>query len=1366
MAFDKLYYFEKTPTLVTQDGLKSKRYYFGEIQNNFNMSFVGDGTKDSAKVIVFNFDSKELDPLTICWLESTNTWWVVKGDKVTRYANELGGYYQHDISIYGALEILNARDLTNCGFNANRYTLAQFLGRLTRRMDFELPITWVFGTYADLNQTVTYLKTFQNYTPMSAIRELYDGMNLYPKMTFTTDTLGEDVYLKGATITAYSKSGSINEPISIDTFNNEEEQCSSDIESFGTRVISNVQNCVSADPIRYPAIGGTRLTSSEPTVSASNGFIRLPSNIYQVNKIIIGRLLAVEIGNYGVGTTTKAVVVNPLNYNKTNFLSFLKSTFTDISQSDWESFETVYDAFYAEYSLMGMYELENGGLYNRVDSTWTQPYLQIVAEATGEHGTQFEITLNDKTHGTTAIYNQKWSMYWEQGKDIIESFGWLGDTATNFPNSPSPTSNSQIYNFGSNNFIHATYTPTNANPDIGLGIISKYFTISNTRIAVEYVPMSDLKVKVDNNKEQNDSNLYNQNGKLVDSVAISKLINAHAKEISSNEITRYKTYRNFSDIPQVSQVVDNDGERYVINNVSIDFSENDDRYFMVCQFTMTKQTACKSTMISANTNIRDYDCPQQNNVPRIQIYRDYIEFGYNAEHAETPYLALSQTLRFDATSKGLVDNHTCVFSATDSANNTYYYQIGTTKYNLNKQFIEVADFKDNNIIGYEAGKSYVVVQASTLLDRKTSNVNTPISYVDSLGELKSLDLYFADADQLEIAYEKNNATEIIGKFVTVPTEIWNYITYDSSRYDINISEPNYEKDGLEVPVFEYACQVGDNNGIVFGADFLKGENAVQIDYKYKIVDGVYVTQENASTFFNGSNGTISYSNGEISIGLTGNSIDYKDKSIVVYCDIYEQVGGTHTYNGTFNNASGVSVNDGTQSAQLPAQGLIGSLFLHGQAEAYQLDNPYNYTLTNVSASGSDTIYFYVQASPSDPEVYTGNMDITLSYQVKQTEIVRNTQTVIIDSQNMGGSVTPLTSTIDIGETNANYTDTTTRIITTTNTKNYNVSGIASSFLNGYWRTAVLTKNVPELNNQNASVTIDSPHIITEIVGTTVSYRLLSEERGFVEGTITCTYQTTQTVTFYKRVKASLVSDYVSSPTISQNNIYETYGVSLSNSISVSQVGTLDQITVTVWSDTPSITYSASYQGLTGWSYSFDVVAEHQNVVSGTLHLVGGDSRNTVEQYFSNYQVRFRGTFYDSDISNARVVGSFAYDYTTTTETITSHTKDVVVSGIGPHFEQVINSLTDGVLYGTPTATFKNALVSPFASIDSWDQDTGAFTYTCGDSDNPNAKVGFRFNYVEYYVGARLKQEFLFAVNNCKVSGTNSLTLKVNNWKLK
>jgi len=947
---DHVYYFDKTKTIIGANEY-FVRHLYGEIENNYNIGLTLDGTKDSCKIIVYNQTREELKPNTIIYLESTDTYWIVKTDKSKRYASEDNALWEHTIQLYGLFELFNARDLIVCGFNKDRYTIQQVLDRIIEMSDIEFSVGFDLYPYIDGNQKMTYLKTFDNYNPASAMKELFNGMNCVPKAKLTTTTIvnGEESYVCISDMRIYpiSKSGINDTPINIDDFNREEEEIKSDLENYGTRVVSNVQNCVSAEAIRYPIIGGARLTSNSEKVVATradSAVLRLPSNVNKVNKLF---------GYYKVDFSIKLHFYsgNPSGYNEDvyielygyyicdfDFETFRKNIFDKIFNSPsipisakwpiWNNVEPNLPSMYETIisSKIGVFVLENGGEYYPIDKTINDKCVIFSADSTPSHGTRPYLALNDKLHADTCSHHSFSTIYWEQGSNQIKNFTFL-DSKYRYQEDISPVDEE--------NWGVIEYEPDNKVQIIVNFYkhqeIPGYMTVENMRFAVEYVPMSDIKIKVDNDLNENDTSLFNQNGKLIDSSAISKLINSHSVAISSNEIDRYGTYYNFFNIPKVGQIVLDNGDEYIINNVSIDFSENDNNHYrMDCQFTMTKKIACKSTMISANTNIRDYDCPQNNNVVRKQTYRDYIEFSevVGSQVIETPYLDIGSNFVFTTSQKGNVDNHICVFSVDMNTYGTFYYKLGCVKYNLKKQYIEVCDFLDNNIIGYEANKRHFLLTPQTLLTHKSSMVNTPISYVDDFGECNSLELRFLDKTQLYNAYYYNTSedysTSSIYNHVSVPQVIWEYINADNSRYDIAIDEPNYKKDGLEVPFFEYVCQVGDNENIVVGEDLLKGEEVTSgysFVYGYAITDEAKITQENYELFtpsnLSASNATISYDSEthKITITLIENSTNLLGKNVVIY--LIERKSGSVLKKELLFAINGCKVN-GTNTIELYA----------------------------------------------------------------------------------------------------------------------------------------------------------------------------------------------------------------------------------------------------------------------------------------------------------------------------------------------------------------------------------------------------------------------------------------------------------------
>ena len=102
---NKLYVFSKIAV-----GGKYYRSLYGEVQSDFNINYVLDGTKDNAKIEVYNYDKEALKPYTICFLEcgasAELSYFIVSKDKVERFETEenASGYYKHSINLLGCFE--------------------------------------------------------------------------------------------------------------------------------------------------------------------------------------------------------------------------------------------------------------------------------------------------------------------------------------------------------------------------------------------------------------------------------------------------------------------------------------------------------------------------------------------------------------------------------------------------------------------------------------------------------------------------------------------------------------------------------------------------------------------------------------------------------------------------------------------------------------------------------------------------------------------------------------------------------------------------------------------------------------------------------------------------------------------------------------------------------------------------------------------------------------------------------------------------------------------------------------------------------------------------------------------------------------
>lgn len=888
MNKDLMYYFDKTSPY--------QRHELGEIQSGFNMSFVIDGTKDSAKVLVYSFSETEIEPNTILWHEKTDTWWIVSRDKVERHLNDNNDFvYFHNLQLLGAIELLNARDLTDCGFNQGRYTNAQFIMRLFKLSNFEFQV--VFANPSSFNQqVVSYVKTFENYTLLSALREFLDGYNMCAKLSFQTSYSGGNTYLYYAKLMLISKTGD-NSLIShnISEFDDVRETKTFDRNSFGTTVVSNAENVISGIEKTYPSTGCVRASGTEYRILAQNGVIRLPSKVYKGNWLKIATtkaplFLTVKWDNFAVVNET-FIGCNAYDKNSIDkaFSTIMSKVDNGIPNIPQDVHNAIYNALYGEkdriateLKLASTITLYNGNELNPITGEIVQgagvSFLTKVnfwaKENIHPDPPEYKplIFCDEETKKTLPIQYQ--GIQWKRGSNEITGFDAFVPIT------------------GTSGSIQVNLTNTDLHADLGQGIINEYeyfhfnygraeiwLATTNlrkykihfgtestdayegiTQFIINYIPMTDLKVKVDNQQEKRDTHLYNQNGKLTDNIALSKLLNSYSKEISSNKITRYKAYRNYALVPKVGSFVTTTNGDYVVNNVSLDFSQNeysnnDFCYFIECEITTSKYCAAKSLNVNPNTNIRDYGIPQNFNVKRKQLYRDYYELGYasdpNAD--QESYLAPSKV--FDLDERPNEDSNfvcviKCSYNEQIEGQYNWYYQLETTVYNMEKMLYVVCDFNDNNIIGYASQNVYSGFDISRVISGNYDDLNTPISYVDSKGEVKDIAIKFCNNEQLTNAYDEYLQQQSGGS--TYQGSLYNYSCFipqeiyenmGANEYTFIIEEQSYNKDAIEVPVFEYACQIEDSEDVLIGDNIFPSQKG-NVIYMYSFVIGTHLNQNN------------------------------------------------------------------------------------------------------------------------------------------------------------------------------------------------------------------------------------------------------------------------------------------------------------------------------------------------------------------------------------------------------------------------------------------------------------------------------------------------------------------------------------------
>lgn len=1013
MASDFIYYYKKDTF---------EQILLGEIQSNFNMSRVIDGTKDSMKVQVLNFSGEEIEPLTIIEHRSTNTWWVVSHDKVERDMSESGFRYTHNLQVLGAIELLNARDLTDCGFNQNTYTIEEILYRLCRMSNFEFANNQdlnfeILSDELDVNQNVDYMKTFENYTLLSALREVVSGYNCDIKLSFE---LTQDNKLYNALLTIIPKTGySDKTPIEESEFSDVRETKTMDKNSFGTTVVSNAENVISSKSKTFPTTGAVRLSGTQYEINATNAIIRLPSNVFKVNWIKVYQPINIVINLYSTEYKYQVMSIDKTNVDSTldkiiedvylkcvAMTSVLQVNYNTIKQYFYDNKDRIFNPVY-KASTMTMY---SGWKLNPATNDIVAPsdnpdfYFPVIYRhySVDNSGDTFYWLVGEKQQHDNMPKVQR-CMFFEKGKNTISEFDILG--TINAPILPSadysyiagyqytdlrdgnynPTTGSQyqvVYHPYIDEYMQFGLQPNlRTNIQISLGKLP-VISVNNTYYKVNYIPMSDLKIKYDNSGERNDTQLYNQNGKLNDSVALSKLLLSYSKEIESDTITKYAHYYNYNDIPNVGDMVSIGNDIYVINNISYDFYENEEvdnsAYYIECEFTMSKKIGTKSLLTNPNTNIRDYGIPQNNNVVRKQLYRDFYELGHTLDTnaSNDYYLPLDKIMNVSNRYQDYQDHIAVIklgYEEQVQGHSNWYYQLDTTTYILKKAIYEVVNFNDNNIIGYSSQNTVSEFDISRVFKGLGDTKNTPISYTDNNGKVASVEIAFCTNEQLTSIYDNyrnankdkegyssytgllynysifiasevyegadygtsyaylgvieelgtsgavqridvtqylsgfnGNASDLSvdnlqvfdfgGTQQTLNTDYRYYFEKTGNNYflvvdiypsstaysyahiiitnisrsgfagakhinDFKIEEPTYQKDALEVPFFEYSCQIDNSDDVIIGDNILDTKNDTFVYmYSYVLVPKNQVNENNFFRYVESPIGTFDDNN--------------------------------------------------------------------------------------------------------------------------------------------------------------------------------------------------------------------------------------------------------------------------------------------------------------------------------------------------------------------------------------------------------------------------------------------------------------------------------------------------------------------------
>ena len=900
--------------VLVYDKLTDTEKNFGgiNISGGFNIAYNLDGTLDSATIQVFNGEDYALETNTLCKMTFNNSWWVVKSDKKEYVNSETSNKWKHTIELLDPRHLLKSRSLISCGFNKDRYTYQTFLDRLISLSNFK-EATVSVGSVFNPNNKVKVIKSFDNYTLGKALEEFGNSENAIHKVDYIDEKTPYIYFL--------SKSGNNNPIIDLDTdakhkvasYVNEE----MGNKDFASKVISNIENAISSVPQRYPLTGGKFLDSDAFELTKDNAYFKMPSKAFKVNKLVVVpriKIVRLQVGDAGTETNTFSKAFYP--YSQKQILDVINDTFIENvegSMTNEELAKHIFDAVRCELTI----DKQENKLTNRGGDAHP---MFISENLSAKH---------DK---------QDWYFKFKEGNDKITNFKCLDYTGSPISDNGTfikPIVNSFLtyYNFSApqqspNGYrqlgTHTCVRKTDGNND-QIVVYTQFLTPNDTKFAVEYIPQSDMVMSYENGTKTKDITLFNQTGNFIDNFAVSKLVKSYATDISGNTHNYYTYYDKFFDILEVGRkvykTINGKRELMVISTVSIDYI-NGEKYAVM--YTLSKYSAVKSLMISADSQIRDYDTPQRNNVKRKQNYKDYIELSFSqyVGTPDAPYTHLSNLpnlLTLESKRKGSQVDYVAFIGIdnwhinSETINpNARYFQIPTYAIYYDSSVSVVVDFNDNNIIGYDKSNQGTIMEWDiskwNTFFGTTKRYNIPINYTASsgnFGELTQIEIKLADKSVIDSTFEYFR-TSVVGldnqdysdynitEIAPLSQKIFHEIMGDHQVY---LLEEHYNKDGLEVPFFQYTFQVGNTKDIKVGSRIL-------VNHKSS-VDKIFLYQ-----FHIRNDAMIDDSNfNELEIeSINGNEITIKNACVIYYHENVRYM-KIHFYSfATFNIQTGAISN--------------------------------------------------------------------------------------------------------------------------------------------------------------------------------------------------------------------------------------------------------------------------------------------------------------------------------------------------------------------------------------------------------------------------------------------------------------------------
>lgn len=767
-----------------------------EIENN--KCFTIDGSGDSFKVNVYCNVELALKPNTIVLSkdeELNNYWWVVQEDKSTLIDN---GLYLHELQLVGAIEWFKFKFCYTGTFYYHRYSYFEVMQKLLYSLwnpkFFVFNLANFISEFGNVKNNQKF--TFKGYTIRSALSEIEKALNVDFKLKFVTSKLSIEETLSGTT-------GSHSfDPTPDGTGAYYPGNISTTISSNYSKVVvkSVSPNTASATISSYdPLTGAISIalksilpnTSVQVTLNCTPGenvsdhkdniyissayfdFIHKnpTTNIsYPINsldeKYQISQFPNKSYASRVVGRVTNVTSSTYMTYPTNGYMNLVSENSVEVKNEN----ACLILPFNIDRINWIVFKMPDNSInrFNELhDSAGTNnSYITLRTYS----GTTYKFMLKEKFYYDNMVdegeYKKEFTLWYEKGKNVIHNFKKFLDLGE----------------------LYYDILGDDGKPiyQVPKGISSKMFR-------VYYYPLIDEMLLTNNNDITNDDVIYNQTCQNTDSVLAKEFINGYSESISIGTLTRCKYHNKESECFKCGDVFVKDNQRYVISSVSIDKYKD----IVYAEYKLSKDYVAKTELISADGTIESYAIPQNNIVKRIQEYKTLIRFNDDIVENVSGYIPNMFSISFLWTDRNdYAINAKC--TASDNAN--YYVGLQAANIETPKSTTSIFDFYDNNYCGFRVLK---VVEPL-----RTYYAQYPYNYVDSNGEIKSFEL------KIKWGIDSSN-------FPYLTEE--KYINDDDTIAKIN--EPNYRKDGYEIPIFLLTREYNDCNGYIFGNNVSRPANS-------------------------------------------------------------------------------------------------------------------------------------------------------------------------------------------------------------------------------------------------------------------------------------------------------------------------------------------------------------------------------------------------------------------------------------------------------------------------------------------------------------------------------------------------------------